>query len=147
MSSEMLKRLDELRKNLDKNSKRTPDYHINSNKDYQIHKKVTVNDQRDQPRKSKNDTPKNIATDKVKNQVKDLFNYGFTLSSRTKILVSADKYQKYDTFKFTDLFQVAAVLSEYSKGADIIVFMVDVRNDSIIWSNNYGSDEIRVYTQ
>jgi len=157
MSSEALKRLNELRKNLDKKSKKVPDYHISSNKDYHIssnkdyhiHRKVTTDDiktsYRGHNKKEKETKPKNIATIKIKTQIEDLFKYGFSLQTKTKISVSADKHKKYETFRFRDKFQIAALLSEYSKGANMIIFMVDVKNDSIIW-NNYGSNEIRVYT-
>jgi len=146
MPSETLRRLNELRENLDKKSRKVPDYHISSNKDYHITKKVTTDDIKSKQRKKKDTTPKNIVTEKIRNQIKQLFNYGFDVRGKTKISVSADLNQKYERFKFKDEFQVASVLTEYSKGADVIVFIVDVDNDSIIW-NNYGSKEIRLYRQ
>ncbi len=141
--SKELKRLYELRENLDKKSK-TPDYHISSNKDYHIHRKVTTDNLGLQKPKKKK--PKNIATDKIKKQIKNLFRYGFSLDERTKISVSADKHQKYNTFRFKDEFQLTNVLTEYSKGASVIVFIVDSDKDSIVWSD-YGTKEVRLYRQ
>lgn len=143
MLSDTLKRLNELRENLDKKSRKVPDYHISSNTDYQIVKKVTVDNN---IIKKKESTPKNFITERIKTQIRQLFSYGFDVTGKTKISASSNLNLKYERFKFNDEFQVASVLTEYSKGADAIVFIVDVNNDSIIWSN-YNSKEIRIYRQ
>ena len=146
MKSKELKRLDELRENLDKNSRKIPDYHITSNKDYHIHRKVTTDNLGVKKKSKKKKVPTNVATEKVKTQVRNLFNYGLSLDGRTKISVSADRKQKYETFRFRDEFHLTNLLTEYAKGASLIVFMVDFKNDSIIWSS-YGTKEIRIYKQ
>lgn len=138
--SDMLKRLYELRENLDRNSSRTPDYHINQTKDYHIDEKQDYKKEV-KPKKQKK---REAATQNVKNQITELFNYGFSLGRRTQISVTADTNRKYESFRFRDEFQLAPILTEYAKNADLIVFIVDTDNDSIFWYS-YGAYEVRVF--
>jgi hypothetical protein len=147
--SKQLNELYKLREKLDRNAKDTPDYHITTNKDYQIHRKVVVNDNRRKTKikpksKTKTDNKKKSAvTENIRSQIKELFRYGYDLHSSTQVSVSSNSNQKCQVFKFHDEFQLADTLSEYSKGADMINFIVDIRNDTIFWSER-GTKSVRI---
>ncbi len=138
--SKLLDELNQLRKNLDKNTKKTPDYHITT--------KVVVDDKRKMsiPKSNnsqKSDTDIIYSTNKVKNEIRELFQFGFNLSERTKLAMSTNTYEKYETFRFRDKFHLSDILTEYSKYANMLVFLIDTNRNSIFW-NNYDVSEVRV---
>jgi len=110
--SKLLDELNQLRKNLDKNDKKYPDYHINT--------KVVVDDK---PKTQTVSGP--IVTENAKKEIRGLFQYGLNLNMKLEITFSGDKNKKYEIYRFRDKSQLVDTLTEYTRGASRLIFLVD----------------------
>jgi len=136
MRSKELNRLYDIRKKLD-NKTNYKDYHVKDKQNDNTIKKSNTKTSYDYTIASK--------------QIKILFRYGLVIDPKTKIKIYVNdndiyNYVNVKIFKFVDEFQLASVLTEYSKKTKILNFIVN-DNKSIIWKNRYDNKimEVRVF--
>lgn len=135
MASKLLEELNTLRRNLEKNTKQTPDYHIT--------KKISGKPS-DKPKPTP--TPKKtFAPENIKEEIYLLMDNGFN-NKNTSIAVTDKLNQKYQTYRFKSIQVIVDILNELSKKANKIIFVVDKEHNTIYWENK-GVQELRIIIQ
>jgi len=151
--SKLLDELTQLRKNLDLNTKKTPDYHINNAPDYHINYKVVANEKASDLKKENakkdraknfnkvNNQPKNpddLVTDNVRTEIVYYIQHGgLRLPKGCQVIVSGDmssrKFYEFNRKKFVE------VANTWITDARTLVFYVD--NNTIY----QGSNKDKIY--
>jgi hypothetical protein len=138
MASKLLEDLKKLRENLEKNTKKAPDYHIKT--------KVVAGSMKESTHQEKqvNDFIKRTpaSPDNIKREIYQLIDYGFD-NSGIQIAITDKLDQKYQTHRFKSITPIIDILNESTKRAKRIIFVFDKDYNTIYWENK-GVQEIRI---